>query len=151
MGMTVDGVSYLTGMRPNTHVSTAGKQEPKEAAADVGKTQKNSISASLDEANMGQDGIAITEVSRQQGTEQSTAQKQNAAPRMDTVEISAEGRAASVKLQSQQIETGIAAAKVERYESEDLSEYTETELKQMYYKGELTREEYEDETGESLR
>ena len=70
---------------------------------------------------------------------------------MDTVEISAEGRAASVKLQSQQIETGIAAAKVERYESEDLSEYTETELKQMYYKGEITREEYEDETGESLR
>ena len=28
---------------------------------------------------MGQDGIAITEVSRQQGTEQSTTQKQNAA------------------------------------------------------------------------
>ena len=151
MGMTVDGVSYLTGMRPNTHVSTTGKQGPKEVGADVGKTQKNSISASLDKANMGQDGIAITEVSRQQGTEQSTTQKQNAAPRMDTVEISAEGRAASVKLQSQQIETGIAAAKVERYESEDLSEYTETELKQMYYKGEITREEYEDETGESLR
>ena len=73
MGMTVDGVSYLTGMRPNTHVSTTGKQEPKEAAADIGKTQKNSISASLNEANMGQDGIAITEVSRQQGTERSSS------------------------------------------------------------------------------
>ena len=30
-------------------------------------------------------------------------------------------------------------------------EYTETELKQMYYKGEITREKYEDETGETLR
>ena len=60
---------------------------------------------------------------------------------MDTVEISAEGRAASTKLQKQ------SAAAAEQYELEDLSQYTDTELKQMYYKGEITRQEYEGETG----
>ena len=150
MGMTVDNVSYLTGMRQNTRVSTAEKQDQKEAAADVGKTQQSTVSASLDQVNMGQDGIAVTEVSRQQGTEQSAAQKRPLAPRMDTVEISEEGRAASVQMRSQQSETETAAAEVEQYEAEDLSEYTDSELKQMYYKGEITRQEYEDETGTAL-
>lgn len=150
MGMTVDNVSYLTGMRQNTRVSTAEKQDQKEAAADVGKTQQSTVSASLDQVNMGQDGIAVAEVSRQQGTEQSAAQKRPLAPRMDTVEISEEGRAASVQMRSQQSETETAAAEVEQYEAEDLSEYTDSELKQMYYKGEITRQEYEDETGTAL-
>ena len=61
MGMTVDNVSYLTGMRQDARVSTAGKQDQKEAAADVGKTQQSTVSASLDQVNMGQDGIAVTE------------------------------------------------------------------------------------------
>ena len=150
MGMTVDNVSYLTGMRQNTRVSTAEKQDQKEAAADVGKTQQSTVSASLDQVNMGQDGIAVAEVSRQQGTEQSAAQKRPLAPRMDTLEISEEGRAASVQMRSQQSETETAAAEVEQYEAEDLSEYTDSELKQMYYKGEITRQEYEDETGTAL-
>lgn len=63
---------------------------------------------------------------------------------MDTVEISAEGRAAGARLQEQ------TADAAEQYEAENLSEYTDTELKQMYYKGEITRQEYEDETGEAL-
>ena len=67
---------------------------------------------------------------------------------MDTVEISEEGRAAGARLQERQTEP--AAAEAERYEVEDLSEYTDTELRQMYYKGEITRQEYEDETGETL-
>lgn len=70
------------------------------------------------------------------------------APRTDTVELSAEGRAASAGLQDQQTETG--AAEAGRYEPENLSDYTNTELKQMYYRGEITRQEYEDETGEVL-
>ena len=148
MTITADSVHYLTGMRQNTRISTAEKLEQKKAEADVGKTQKSTVSASLDEVNMGQDGIAITEVNRQQGTDQSTAQKQTSTPRMDTVEISEEGRAASAQMQSQQ--TGTEAAAVEQYEAEDLSEYTDAELKQMYYKGEITRQEYEDETGETL-
>lgn len=149
MGMTVDNVSYLTGMRQDARVSTTGKQEQKEAAADVGKTQKSTVSASLDQVNMGQDGITITEISRQQGAEQSAAQKQPPAPRMDTVKISEEGRAASVQMQRQQTGTDTAEAEMEQYEAEDLSEYTDSELKQMYYRGEITRQEYEDETGET--
>lgn len=151
MSMTVDNVSYLTGMRQNERVSTAKKQEQKESASDVGKAQKSTVSANLDQVNMGQDGIAVTEVSRQQGAEHSASQKQSALPRMDTVEISEEGRAASVQMQSQKIETETAAANVEQYEAEDLSEYTDTELKQMYYKGEITRQEYIDETGDTLK
>lgn len=122
MSMTVDNVSYLTGMRQDARVSTAGKQEQKEAAADVGKTQQSTVSASLDQVNMGQDGIAVTEVSRQQGTERSAAQKQPPTPRMDTVEISEEGRSASVQMQRQQTRTETVAAEMEQYEAEDLSE-----------------------------
>lgn len=144
MGMTVDNVSYLTGMRQNTRVSTADKQEQKGAEADVGKIQQSGVSASLDQVNMGEDGAAVTEVSRQQGAEQPAGQKRPAAPSRDTVEISAEGSAANA--QDQQA----AGAEMEQYEAEDLSEYTDSELKQMYYKGEITRQEYEDETGEAL-
>lgn len=151
MSMTVDNVSYLTGMRQNMRSSAAEKREQKGAEAEVGKTQQSTVSASLDYVNMGQDGIAVTEVSRQQGAGQSSAQKQSPAPRMDTVEISDEGRAASAQLQGQQAETGTESTKVEQYEAEDLSEYTDSELKQMYYKGEITRQEYEDETGETLK
>ena len=146
MSITVDNVSYLTGMRQNTRTSTAEKQEQNEAAADVGKTQRSAVSASLDEVNMGREGIAITEVSRQQGAEQSATQ--TATPHTDTVEISEKGRAASAQMQSQQ--TGTEAAEVVQYEAEDLSEYTDTELKLMYYRGEITRQEYEDETGGTL-
>ena len=53
-------------------------------------------------------------------------------------------------MRSQQPETETEAAEVEQYETEDLSEYTDSELKQMYYKGEITRQEYEDETGTAL-
>ena len=148
MSMTVDNVSYLTGIRPNMRTSTTEKQEQKGAAADVGKTQQSTVSASLDQVNMGQDGIAVNEVSRQQGAEQSATQKRPTAPRMDTVEISAEGRAASAQLQ--QVENETALAEVEQDQAEDLSEYTNTELKQMYYKGKITRQEYEDETGDVL-
>ena len=146
MSMTVDNVSYLTGMRQNMRVSTTEKQEQKGSEAEVGKARQSTVSASLDQVNMGQDGIAVTEIRRQQGVEQSSAQKQFSAPRMDTVEISEEGRAASAQIQGQT--TGAAAA--EQYETEDLSEYTDAELKQLYYKGEITRQEYIDETGEML-
>ena len=146
MSITVDNVSYLTGMRQNTRTSTAEKQEQNEAAADVGKTQRSAVSASLDEVNMGREGIAITEVSRQQGAEQSATQ--TATPHTDTVEISEKGRAASAQMQSQQ--TGTEAAEVVQYEGEALSEYTDTELKLMYYRDEITRQEYEDETGGTL-
>lgn len=147
MSMTISAANYLTSTQQSTRTSLEEKQEKQEKqdlTADVGKTRQSSVSASLDQVNMGQDGIAVTEVSRQQGAEQSASQKRPAVPRMDTVEISAEGRAAGARLQEQ------TADAAEQYEAEDLSEYTDTELKQMYYKGEITRQEYEDETGEAL-
>lgn len=144
--MTISAANYLNGTYQNTQSSNVEKQ--KESSTEVGKTQQSSISASLDQVNMGQDGIAVTEVSRQQGAEQSATQKQPAAPRRDTVEISEEGRAASAKLQTQSSEA--EAVEETKYEVEDLSEYTDTELKQMYYNGDITLQEYEDETGETL-
>lgn len=148
MSMTVDNVSYLTGMRQNTPVSSAEKQDQKGTEAGVGKTQKSAASASLDQVNMGQDGIAVNEAGRQQGAGQSDTQKRPAVPRMDTVEISEEGSAASARYYGRQ--DGTKAAEAEPYEAEDLSEYTDTELRQMYYSGEITRQEYMDETGETL-
>lgn len=62
------------------------------------------------------------------------------------MDISQQGRAASAKLQKQQT----SSVETEQYEMEDLSEYTDSELKQMYYRGEITRQEYMDETGDTL-
>ena len=148
MSMTINAANYLNGTIQNTRTTGSEKLEQKAGASEAGKTQQSSVSASLDQVNMGKDGIAVTEARRQQGTEQSNQRKPSAAPRMDTVEISKEGQAASAKLQGQSTDT--AAAGEYRYEVEDLSEYTDTELKQMYYNGEITRQEYEDETGETL-
>lgn len=150
MSMTISAANYLNSTYQNTRTAVTERPGQKDSAAQAGKTQRSDVSASLDQVNLGQDGIAVTEVSRRQGTEQSAAQKQPPAPPVDTVEISEEGRAASVQLQSRQAEAEPAAAEVEQYEAEDLSEYTDTELKQLYYRGEITRQEYEDETGETL-
>ena len=146
MSMSISAVNYLSNTHQSARTTGEEKREQKEAASDIGKAQESSVSASLDQVNMGQDGIAVTEVSRQQGAEQSTTQKGSAAPRTDTVEISAEGRAANAQAQERTSDTSA----VEQYEAKDLSEYTNTELRQMYYKGEITRQEYEEETGETL-
>ncbi|MDE7219628.1 MAG: hypothetical protein K2O45_08420 [Oscillospiraceae bacterium] len=150
MSMTISAASYLNSISQTTRSSSEEKQEQKSVPVEVGKTQQSAVSASLDRVNMGQDGIAVTEVGRQQGAEQSAAQKRSAAPQTDTVEISAEGKAASVKSR-EQMQDGAAALEETQYGTEDLSVYTDAELKQMYYKGEITRQEYEDETGEALQ
>lgn len=146
MSMTVSAANYQSSMLQNTRTAGAEKHGQKDAKAEAGKTQQSTVSASLDQINMGEDGITVTEVSRQQGTEQSA--RQSASPRMDTVEISAEGLAASAAGQDRQTES--SSAMEYEYEAEDLSEYTDSELKQMYYRGDITRQEYEDETGETL-
>jgi len=147
MSMTISAANYLNSTYQSTRTADTEKNRQKDGAAEAGKTQQNSASASLDQVNMGEEGIAVNQVSRQQGTEQTAAQKHPASPRTDRVEISAEGQAASAKLQEQQ--TGTDAEAYE-YEVEDLSEYTDSELRQMYYKGEITRQEYEDEADKPL-
>ena len=148
MSMTINAANYMNSTFQGTRTTGTEKYGQKEGQPEAGKTQQSAASASLDQVNMGEDGIAVTEVSRQQGAEQAATQKQPAALRMDRVEISAEGQAASAKLQEKQTDT--SAAEGYQYEAEDLSEYTDTELKQMYYKGDITRQEYEEETGETL-
>ncbi len=143
MSLTIN--NHLSNSIQDTRATSAEKLGQKGKAAEVGKTQESSISASLDQVNMGEDGVAVAEVSRQQRPE---AQKHPAVPHTDRVEISAEGQAANAKRQKQQADT--EAAEGERYKAEDLSAYTATELKQMYYRGEITRQEYEDETGMTL-
>jgi len=144
MSMTINTANYRNGTIQNTRTANTEKREQKE----VGKTQQSDVSASLDQVNMGEDGISVVHVRRQQSIEQTAAQKQPAVPHTDRVEISAEGQAVSARLQEQQ--SSAVAAEEYEYEVEDLSEYTDNELRQMYYKGEITRQEYEDETGKSL-
>ncbi len=146
MSLTIN--NYLNSSIQDTRATSAEKLGQKDKAAEVGKMRESSISASLDQVNMGEDGVAVTEVSRQQRSEQSAARKQTAASRVDTVEISEAGKAASAKLQKQQADT--EATEEYQSEVEDLSEYTDTELKQMCYRGEITRQEYEEDTGKML-
>jgi len=147
MSLTIN--NYLNSSFQDVRTTSAEKLGQKGKEVEVGKTQESTVSASLDQINMGEDGIAVTEANRQQGAEQSTTRKQPATPCVDTVEISETGKAASAKLQTQQADTG--ATEGYQSEVEDLSEYTDTELKQMYYRGEITRQEYEEETGEILK
>jgi len=73
--------------------------------------------------------------------------------------ISEEGRQASIQMRQQSVSVDSSSnnstiqqlqedtSEETEYQTEDLSEYTDTELKQMYYRGEITLQEYEDETG----
>ena len=144
MSMTISAANYLGSTRQNSQISFSEKHEPKDSSTEAGKTEQAGSSARYDQVNLGEDGVAVAQVSRQQGAEQSAGQRKSTAPSKDTVEISAEGQAACAK--QEQAEN----AGVYQYEAEDLSEYTDTELKQMYRKGEITRQEYEDETGETV-
>ncbi len=149
MSMTISASNYLNAVYQDKKTGGQEKTTTKDPLPETGKTQQSAVSASLDQVNFGKDGVAVTEVSRQQGTEQTGGRKQSAAPHMDTVEISAEGMAASAAIQEQKSEASeISTAK--EYQAEDLSEYTASELEQMYYQGKITLQEYEDETGETL-
>ena len=143
MSMTISAANDLGGTRQNSQISFSERHEPKDSGAEAGKTERADGSARYDQVSLGEDGVAVAQASRQRGAEQSAGQRKSAAPGRDTVEISAEGRAACAK--QEQAENTEAY----QYEAEDLSEYTDTELKQMYRKGEITRQEYEEETGET--
>ena len=145
MNMSITISSYLNSTQQSMRTTSAEKLGQTERTTEAGKTQQSAVSASLDQVNMGEDGLTVTQVSRQQGATQSTSQRQPASPQTDTVEISEEGIAA---LQKQPAEEDTAAEYLS--ETEDLSEYTDSELRQMYYRGEITQQEYETETGEAL-
>lgn len=145
MSMTISAANYLGSTRQNSQISFSEKHEPRDSGVEAGKTEESAASARYDQVNLGEDGAAVTQVSRQQGAEQSGSHRRSAVPNRDIVEISEEGIAA---LQEQTAETG--STEETQSDSEDLSDYTDVELKRMYLSGEITRQEYEDETGETL-
>lgn len=143
MSMTISAANYMGSIHQNTRLSSG--ERPGDASPEVSKTERSGVSASLDQVSLGEDGVAVTEVSRQQGAEQSGSRRQSAAPGRDIVEISEEGLSA---LQTQT--AGTDAAEETQTGTDDLSGYTDAELRRMYLSGEITRQEYEDETGETL-
>lgn len=145
MSISIGASDYLTSTYQNGLLTSAERDLQKAAEAKSTKAEQSTVSANLDKISLGEEGIAVNEVSRQQGSAQTTGRQRSA--RVDTVEISDEGRAASARLQSQE-ET--AVTELEESEATSLSDYTDSELKQMYYKGEITLQEYEDGTGETL-
>lgn len=110
-----------------------------------GGKESSSSSSKTSEANA---GAAAAETGSQQSAEQTGSPLSLPSSRVDTVEISAEGRAFNAKSQTQK--SNERTAQEYQYDAEDLSEYTNSELKLMYYRGEITLQEYEDETGETL-
>ena len=86
MSMTISAANYLGNSYQDTRTAGEERQEQTGPTADVGKTRRSTVSASLDQANMGRDGIAVTEVSRRQEAERSAPREQSAAPYVDTVE-----------------------------------------------------------------
>lgn len=146
MSMSINVSNYLNSSYQNGLFTSAEKESQKSVETRSTKEEQSTVSADLDKISLGEEGIAVNEVSRQRGSAQTAARQQPA--RRDTVEISDEGRAASAKLQSQ-TETAASVA-LQGSGTESLSDYTDSELKQMYYKGEITLQEYEDETGETL-
>lgn len=160
MSMSISATNYLS-----TDLQKDRITEMEEKAAESGKARQSTASAMPDQVNLGEDGIAVNQVGRLQAAGQTVPQTQQTAPRTDIVEISEEGKAASAQLaaqaqqtqQTHQTDTASAAVNsaetneaAEESYTEDLSEYTDTELKLMYYAGEITLQEYEDETGETL-
>lgn len=117
-------------------------------------------------------GARINAAQHQRKPEQQKAERQNKAEMADrpdrsydavssqgdTLELSEDGRKVSSETENLQENTAGADGKVmaksaEKYVSEaedsvstiDLSSYTETELKQMYLDGDITKTEYDDE------
>lgn len=85
--MTSNATNYTNSTLQGKKTTWCGKIRTKEAQSEAGKSRQGAVSASLDKVNMGEDGIAVTEVSRQQGTEQAATQKQPAALCMDSPSI----------------------------------------------------------------
>lgn len=167
MSISVYAMSLNNGSLQNQQSSTNSvtqKEDVKQAEL------KQNVSA----VNMAQDKYredgTISVAQRTQGTEAyrqikegegNVGEMQNIADRqsyednvqMDTVIISEEGRQAYSRMSKQEGEGNEGqdtGSKETENMVEDLSEYTDTELKQMYYRGEITLQEYEDETGEEL-
>lgn len=179
MSMSIYAMNYYNDSLQNKQNGTKSMTE-KVKATDMKQEelQENRGSAQLTQEKYREDGT-VSMVQHMQGTEaylqiktgeansqvlESASEEQlySDAVRTDTIMISEEGRQASnqMRQQSESIDSLSNNSTVQQlqeetseeteYQAEDLSEYTDTELKQMYYRGEITLQEYEDETGEII-
>lgn len=102
--------------------------------------------------NSAQPNVEATKNSAAAAQHEQNAQPPSKSPRMDAIEISEEGRQASAQMIRQtKNNASLQDSSPAEIHVETLSEYTDTELKQMYYRGEITLQEYEDETGETIQ
>lgn len=174
MSMSIYAMNYYNDSMQNKQSGT----KTKETDMKQEELQENWGSAQLTREKYREDGT-VSMVKRMQGTEaylQVKAEQTNSqvldstseellysdAVRTDTVMISEEGRQASIQMRQQSVSVDSSSnnntiqqlqeetSEETEYQTEDLSEYTDTELKQMYYRGEITLQEYEDETGEII-
>lgn len=180
MSMSIYAMNYYNDSLQNKQNSIKSMTEKtKETDMKQRELQENSGSAQLTQEKYREDGT-VSMVQRMQGTEAylqiktgevnsqvlesaSEEQQYSDAVRTDMVMISEEGRQASIQMRQQSVRVDSSsnnstiqqlqedASEEIEYQVEDLSEYTDTELKQMYYRGEITLQEYEDETGEIIK
>lgn len=179
MSMSIYAMNYYNDSLQNKQNGTKSMTEKtKESDMKQGELQENWGSAQLTQEKYREDGT-VSMVQRMKGTEaylqiktgetnaqvlESTSEEllYSDAARTDTVMISEEGRQASIQMRQQSVSAGSSSnnstmqqlqedtSEETEYQVEDLSEYTDTELKQMYYRGEITLQEYEDETGKII-
>lgn len=180
MSMSIYAMNYYNDSLQNKQNSIKSMTEKtKETDMKQRELQENSGSAQLTQEKYREDGT-VSMVQRMQETEaylqiktgevnsqvlESASEEQlySDAVRTDMVMISEEGRQASIQMRQQSVRVDSSsnnstiqqlqedASEEIEYQVEDLSEYTDTELKQMYYRGEITLQEYEDETGEIIK
>lgn len=159
MSMSIYAMNYNSGLTQNQLNSTKSATEKERGDEAISMSQHMKGTEAYRQVKEGRENSGETENA-------SGGQIYSGAVRMDTAVISEEGRRACSETgrkeeeMNQSRETVVKEAAVEEkqdtvsgegeYKIEDLSEYTDTELKQMYYRGEITLQEYEDETGEVL-
>lgn len=152
MSMAVDGLNYQSVQEL--------RSERKDIVSSDIKTQQSTENTAVAEKPIGQrsDTIEISEEGRA-ASEKSRADAEkkqgSTAPEDLNVIYTAKEGTVSVKggvhqNMEQNSISSLSDDEKEPYETEDLSQYTDTELKLMYYSGDITLQDYEDETGEEL-
>lgn len=142
--MTAAGSQYAQG--------TAAAQPAKEATQKAPAQEIKAVYGDHDIVEISEEGAtyarqaAAAKVS-QNGTDATTA-KVNASAVSSTAKVATDTAVkgtTAMKVEETDEAASTAAASEETDESDDLSDYTDAELKQMMYKGDITRSEYDEE------
>lgn len=152
MSMAVDGLNYqsVQELRPERKDMVSGDIKTQQSTENSAVAEKP-IRQRFDTVEISEEGRAASEKFR---VDAEKKQGSTAPENFNTVYTGKEGTVSVKGGVHQNLEqssiSGLSDDGKEQYESEDLSQYTDTELKLMYYSGDITRQDYEDETGEEL-